>query len=151
RSRLGRTVGAPFRSLRRKGKIDDDLLDELEEALLIADVGLPTTTRLLDGLREVAKQGTYDDPMAALAEIAVAIFDGDDRTLHRGDGLSVWLFVGVNGAGKTTTIGKLASREATAGTGVVVAAGDTFRAAAVEQLGVWADRAGVGIVEGGEG
>ncbi|HWD24455.1 MAG TPA: signal recognition particle-docking protein FtsY [Acidimicrobiales bacterium] len=151
RGRLGRKIGAPFRSLRRRGRIDDALLAELEDALLIADVGLPTTTRLLDGLRGLARSNEYDDPIGALRDLAVAIFDGDDRELHVSDAPSVWLFVGVNGAGKTTTIGKLARREALAGRGVVIAAGDTFRAAAVEQLSIWADRANVAIVEGGEG
>jgi fused signal recognition particle receptor len=151
RSRLGRTVALPFHPLRRRTRIDDELLDELEEALLGADVGLPTTTRLLDGLREAAKSKDAPEPIAVLRDLAVALFEGDDRELHLGDPPSVWLFVGVNGAGKTTTIGKLARREALAGRGVVVAAGDTFRAAAVEQLEIWAGRAGVAIVDGGEG
>jgi fused signal recognition particle receptor len=151
RGRIGRSVGAPFRSLRRRGRIDDAALVDLEEALLIADVGLPTTTRLLEGLREVARLGESTDPVDALRSIAVSLFDGDDGTLHVGEPPSVWLFVGVNGAGKTTTIGKIAQRESSGGRRVVVAAGDTFRAAAVEQLEVWADRADVTMIDGGEG
>src|SRR5579862_7931908 len=82
RDRIGRGVGAPFRSLRRRGRIDESLIEELEEALLIADVGLPTTTRLLEGLREIAGSAVSDDPIEALRAIAVSIFDEDDRSLH---------------------------------------------------------------------
>jgi fused signal recognition particle receptor len=151
RNRLGRTIGAPFRGLRRRGKIDEELLAELEDALLIADVGLPTTMRLIAGLREMASSKDAPEPLEAIRQIAVSFFEGDDTSLHIGEPPSVWLFVGVNGVGKTTTIGKLARREALAGRSVVAAAGDTFRAAAVEQLEIWADRADVEIVTGSEG
>jgi fused signal recognition particle receptor len=151
RSRFGRTFSAPFRSFRSRRGIDDDLLADLEDALLVADVGLPTTTRLIDGLRDAAKAGDPRPPLDVLRAAAIGFFEGDATELRFGEAPSVWVVVGVNGAGKTTTIGKLARREALAGRRVVVAAGDTFRAAAVDQLEIWAERAGVAIVGGGEG
>jgi fused signal recognition particle receptor len=133
------------------------LFDQLEEALLLADAGIATTTRVLDDLRARVSSGQVEQtPEALLAALRAdleAIFEGDDPHLAFGeaDSPTVWLFVGVNGVGKTTTIGKLAAREISEGRRVVLAAGDTFRAAAGEQLETWADRAGATLIRGAEG
>jgi len=127
----------------------------LEEALILADVGVGTTEELLNDLRERARRdgfGTSDQLVDALREELVSRLDGE-RELHLGDAgtTTVWLFVGVNGVGKTTTIGKVAMKEQGDGRRVVMAAGDTFRAAAADQLGLWAERVGSGFVRGEEG
>ncbi len=161
RDRLGRARGllAGYfdQILGRKG-IDEATFQELEEALILADVGIATTTRVLDDLRARLRDGSISatDPPAllhALQADLIAMFEGDVESLAYGDGdgPTVWLFVGVNGVGKTTTIGKLALREMQGGRGVVLAAGDTFRAAAGEQLETWAERAGARIVRGSDG
>jgi fused signal recognition particle receptor len=143
-------------SIGGRSKIDAETWDELEEALILADVGMNATQELLDHLRsQVKAQGlsTGEQLLDALkAELTVRL-TGFDRDLHfsAGEGPTVWLFVGVNGVGKTTTIGKLGAREVAAGHRVVMAAGDTFRAAAAEQLGMWAERAGAELVRGNEG
>jgi fused signal recognition particle receptor len=155
--RIGKTrerLSGAFRNLRSRSTLDNTVWDELEEALLSADVGVGTTTALLDGLRAQVTEGTITGPDALLdalkAEVAERLVA--DRSLARSsDGTTVWLFVGVNGVGKTTTIGKLAKRERDAGRGVVLAAGDTFRAAAGEQLGVWGERTGADVVQGQAG
>jgi fused signal recognition particle receptor len=157
--RLGRArdlLGAPLGAIRGRSRVDEATFEDLEEALLLADVGLPTTTRLLDDLRARVRSGDVRDQPVALLEAlkgdVVALFDGEDRELHlAAEAPSVWLFVGVNGVGKTTTIGKLAARERDDGRSVVLAAGDTFRAAAGDQLALWAERAGAGIVRGADG
>jgi len=155
--RIGKTrerLAGAFRSLRNRSSLDNDVWDELEEALLSADVGVHTTTALLDGLREQVKDGTLEGPSAVLDALKFEVEARllADRSLARSkDGTTVWLFVGVNGVGKTTTIGKLAKREVDAGRGVVLAAGDTFRAAAGEQLGVWGERVGADVVQGQAG
>ncbi len=161
RDRLGRARGllaGYFDQIRGRKGIDDATFQELEEALILADVGIATTTRVLDDLRAKLRNGALSasDPgalLAALQEDLTAIFDGDVETLGFGndEGPTVWLFVGVNGVGKTTTIGKLALREMQTGRGVVLAAGDTFRAAAGEQLETWAERSGARIVRGSDG
>jgi fused signal recognition particle receptor len=157
--RLGRAremLGTSLAGLRGRSKVDAATFDELEEALLLADVGLPSTLRLIADLRSKVGSGEVaSEPTALLdalkADVA-AMFAGEDRVLHRdAGGLSVWLFVGVNGVGKTTTIGKLAARATREGSSVVLAAADTFRAAAGDQLAMWADRAGAGIVRGADG
>ena len=161
RDRLGRARGLLAGYLDqvkgRKG-IDEATFEQLEEALILADVGINTTTRILDDLRSKLRSGAISstDPNALLAVLEadlVAMFEGDVGTLALGeaDGPTVWLFVGVNGVGKTTTIGKLALQETEAGRSVVLAAGDTFRAAAGEQLESWAERAGARIVRGSDG
>jgi fused signal recognition particle receptor len=159
RERVGRArdaLAAPFAAIRRRGKLDETSFEELEEALLLADVGLPTTERLLESLRARVKAGEVADDgdslLAALKDDAVSLFAGEDRSLHLAeDATSVWLFVGVNGVGKTTTIGKLATFERAAGRSAVLAAGDTFRAAAAEQLERWGERSGIPVVRGAEG
>jgi fused signal recognition particle receptor len=155
--RLGRAreaLASTFAAVRGRGKVDQQLFDELEEALIVADVGMTTTSALLGPLRAQFKaQGSDPDAvLEALKRAILDLFDGDDATVHLGaDAPSVWLFVGVNGVGKTTTIGKLAKREIDKGRSIVLAAGDTFRAAAGEQLGIWAERANADIVQGADG
>jgi fused signal recognition particle receptor len=158
RDRLGKARGlfsGYVGSILSRGKIDNETWDELEEALIRADVGVAPTTELLDVLRDRVKaEGLTDGDqlLDALKQELKSRLSGFDLDLHYADASpSVWLFVGVNGVGKTTTIGKLAKREIADGHGVVLAAGDTFRAAAGEQLGMWADRAGADFVRGAEG
>jgi len=159
RDRLGRTrtaFSSAFGRVRGR-KIDDETWDELEEAMLLAYVGLPTTTRLLDALRTRAKEASVTDPdeLEALLRDEIAALlatDPSTRELRATSGEpNVWMFVGVNGVGKTTTIGKLASQQVAGGHRVVLAAADTFRAAAADQLQLWAERTGGEIVRGQEG
>jgi len=159
RERMGKTRGlisGYVRSLRSRSSVDEEAWDDLEEALLRADVGVATTTALLGDLRARVHNGELrgaDAVVAALREDLRRSLDTTSGTGLALDGerTSVWLFVGVNGVGKTTTIGKVARREAAAGRSVLLAAGDTFRAAAAEQLEQWAQRTGVEIVRGAEG
>jgi len=138
--------------------ITDDTWDDLEEALLRADVGVQVTDALLDDLRARVKSGEISDPAQLLDALKGDMSDrlaGADRSL-RFDGADdgspdVWMFVGVNGVGKTTTIGKIAQQQSQEGRTVLLAAGDTFRAAAAEQLGTWAERSGAEFVRGAEG
>lgn len=151
RSALSGAIG----SVLGRSAIDDATWDELEEALLLADVGVGVATALLDPLRDRVTSGSIESPeqlIDALRDEMLGRLAGADRSLHRrsDEGPSVWLVVGVNGVGKTTTIGKLAARESAAGTTVLLAAGDTFRAAAAEQLSMWAERSGSEFVRGAE-
>jgi fused signal recognition particle receptor len=159
RDRLGKTR-ATFSGLvgtfRRGGTINDESWDELEETLLLADVGLPTTARLLDSVRERVRSERISDPNALIgalrAELVELLAESGDRTLTTLVGEpNVWMFVGVNGVGKTTTIAKVAQHESEDGHRIVLAAADTFRAAAAEQLALWADRVGAELVRGQEG
>jgi fused signal recognition particle receptor len=141
-----------------RSAITDDTWDELEEALLRADVGVTVTDALIDDLKTRVKAKEITEPAALLDALQADMAErlgGADRELHFDDGTAgspnVWLFVGVNGVGKTTTIGKIASQQLAAGRSVLMAAGDTFRAAAAEQLGAWAERAGVELVRGEAG
>ena len=159
RGRLARARSAfagAFAGVLSRTAITDATWDDLEEALLRADVGLGVATDLLDGLRAAVKSKDITDPgelLDALRQEMKARFAGADRSLHFDDDRrpNVWLFVGVNGVGKTTSIGKVANQQVGAGRRVLLAAGDTFRAAAAEQLTTWADRAGVELVRGSEG
>jgi fused signal recognition particle receptor len=154
RDRLGK-ARALFTGFLSRTSIDQDIWDDLEEAMIRADVGLTFTTQVLDDLRgRVKAEGltTAEELVAALKADLKAALGNADRTLRRDpDQTNVWLFVGVNGVGKTTTIGKLGYREALAGRQVVMAAGDTFRAAAAEQLELWSKRVGADLVRGTEG
>ena len=135
-------------------KVDEDLLEELEEALIMSDVGVETSTKIIDNLRDrIKKQKIEDveDVKQALREEIKEILDSVDNSLHLETIPSVILVVGVNGVGKTTSIGKIANRLKQDGKKVVVAAADTFRAAAVEQLEIWVNRAGCDIVKREEG
>lgn len=138
----------------RGRSIDEDAWEELEEALILADVGVPTTMAILDRVRDRAKEEKakdFDDALALLRnEMEIELGDTDISLAVEGEP-AIWMFVGVNGVGKTTTIGKLAKREADAGRTLVLAAGDTFRAAAAEQLETWAERSDAGFVRGAEG
>lgn len=133
--------------------IDEDLMDELEESLILADVGSVTATRIIQQLRDnIKKTGTTDPSLlkGMLAEIVAEMLEGD-CALNLTTKPSVILVIGVNGAGKTTTIGKLALRLKEEGKDVLLCAADTFRAAAIQQLEVWADRAQVDLVKQSEG
>jgi fused signal recognition particle receptor len=155
RDRLGRTRSAISGYLRgaRGHAADAETLEELEEALLLADVGLPTTQRLLDAVKERTNGDAAGDVVTQLrSEVVAVLDDSTDRELHIVPGEpNVWMFVGVNGVGKTTTIGKLAAQQTGVGRRVVLAAADTFRAAAAEHLTLWAERVGGEIVRGQEG
>ncbi|MBO0886402.1 MAG: signal recognition particle-docking protein FtsY [Acidimicrobiales bacterium] len=137
------------------GRLDDATWDGLEEALIRADVGVKTTMSLVEDLRGRAKAGEIRSPSALVealkGDLTTTMGSGERGLCFEPSAANVWLFVGVNGAGKTTTIGKVAMREASAGRSVVVAAGDTFRAAATEQLDIWAQRVGADVVKGAEG
>ena len=154
RDRLSK-ARATFAGFLGRSQIDQDTWDELEEALIRADLGVGPATALLSDLKaRVRDEGleTGDQLVAALKDEMKQRLGGVDRSLRIDEGrTNVWLFVGVNGVGKTTTIGKLGKRYTGAGHQVVMAAGDTFRAAAAEQLGTWADRAGAVLVRGAEG
>ena len=159
RDRLARARGAfsdAIGSVLGRSAIDDSVWEELEDALLIADVGISVATSLLDPLHERVDKGDIDSPdalIAALRESMMTQLAGANRELamRPDEGTSIWLFVGVNGVGKTTTIGKLASRQIASGSTVLLSAGDTFRAAAADQLQTWAERSGAEIVRGADG
>jgi fused signal recognition particle receptor len=159
RDRLDRTRGrltGYLRGLRGRRSIDASTWDDLEAALLGADVGVATTTALLDQLRADVAAGKVTDGDQVLealrAELVASMAAvGDTALRFEPDLTNVWLFVGVNGVGKTTTIGKVARQQVAAGRRVLLAAGDTFRAAAADQLAQWAGRAEVEIVRGAEG
>lgn len=139
-------------------KVDEDFFEELEEILLQADVGFETVMELMDALRfEVQRKNMKDTAgiQSVISEKLVEIYESGEESSNelnmQVDGLTVILFVGVNGVGKTTTIGKLANRLKSEGKSVLLAAGDTFRAGAIEQLQVWGDRVGVEVIKQSEG
>jgi fused signal recognition particle receptor len=176
RDRLGRTRGllsGYVRSLRSRGSVDEESWEELEEALLRADVGVATTTSLIKDLRSRVRRGELRGPDAVLKALredlretlgeldgaaieGMSAADGQDgqrrsASESQEEAVEVWLFVGVNGVGKTTTIGKMARKQLASGRSVILAAGDTFRAAATAQLPRGGARAGVEVVRGGQG
>ena len=158
RDRLGKArslLAGYVSSVLSRATIDAETWDELEEALIRADVGVGLTAGLLDDLRTRVKAEGITTPEALVSalkeDITQRLSEGDRSLRQEAGGPNVWLFVGVNGVGKTTTIGKLGLREAIAGRKVVMAAGDTFRAAAAEQLALWAERVGADLVRGAEG
>ncbi len=146
-------VGKVDALLKKFVKVDEDLFDELEELLISADIGVNTTEEILDELREVVKDKRIKDP----EQVKEELFDilrgmiGEHEPLDLSTKPSVILVIGVNGVGKTTSIGKIAADLKHKGKKVVVAAADTFRAAAAEQLTVWCERAGVDIIKQGAG
>ncbi len=151
-------LGGVFSGVRGRAGITDESWDDLEQALLRADVGVRVTNELLNGLRLRVKSKEITEPaglLTALQADMIAHLDGADRSLTFEPGEpgspNVWLFVGVNGVGKTTTIGKVGAQQRELGRTVLMAAGDTFRAAAAEQLATWAQRAGSQLVRGSEG
>ncbi len=134
-------------------KIDDDLFESLEEILVMADVGVYTASDICERLREQVKRDRVTDPAEIKSMLKSIIGDmlcGDEK-LELSTKPSVIMVIGVNGAGKTTTIGKMSAQFKAEGKSVVVGAADTFRAAAIDQLAVWADRAGVPIIKHSEG
>jgi fused signal recognition particle receptor len=158
RDRLGKAralLAGYVGDLRARDRIDDVTWEELEEALIRADVGVGPTQAILDDLRRRVKEtgaATPDALLDLLKTDLVESMGGADRTLaFRSGEVNVWLFVGVNGVGKTTTIGKIGQQEIGAGRAVVMAAADTFRAAAAEQLQLWSKRVGADLVRGQEG
>jgi fused signal recognition particle receptor len=158
RDRLGKARGllaGYLGSVRSRTKIDEETWEELEEALIRADVGIAATTALLDQLRaQVKAEGitTSEELVDALKTNLKKRLSIADRSLRIEPGQpNVWLFVGVNGVGKTTTIGKVGHQQVAEGRTVIMAAGDTFRAAAAEQLELWSKRVGAQLVRGNEG
>ena len=157
RAALSKTKKAIFGSidalLKLFVRVDEDLLDELEELLITADVGVATTEEILDRLREEIKEGRLKEPSQIKDCLKTIITEliGEGEPLHLDTTPSVILVIGVNGAGKTTSIGKISKRLKKDHKKVVVAAGDTFRAAAIDQLSVWCDRAGVDLIHQNEG
>jgi fused signal recognition particle receptor len=150
-------LAGAFGGIRARQRIDTETWEDLEEALLKADVGVTTTDRLLDDLRARVNAGEIEDADGLLDGLKADMKEqlvGLDRRLRRSGAEGspdVWLFVGVNGVGKTTSIGKLGAQQTGTGDRVVMAAGDTFRAAAAEQLSTWAERADAAFVRGNEG
>ena len=134
-------------------KIDEELFEELEELLVLGDVGVDTATFITGELRRRLKERGVTDPAMILGELKAIVAEtlAGDSALRTDTKPSVILVIGVNGVGKTTTIGKLAARLKAQGKSVILGAADTFRAAAIEQLEVWADRAGVPLIKHGEG
>ncbi len=135
-------------------KVDEDLLEEIEEILITADVGVDTTMNIIDKLTDAIKTKKITDPQDVKGELKLIIEEiltNENSTLDVSYSPSIIIMVGVNGVGKTTTIGKLASRYKKEGKKVLIAAGDTFRAAAIDQLEVWANRSGVDIIKHQEG
>ncbi|MFD4704246.1 signal recognition particle-docking protein FtsY [Gottfriedia sp. NPDC058432] len=144
----------------RYRKVDEDFFEELEEILIMADVGVNTVMELVEDLKTEVKRKNIQDPKGVqevISEKLVDLYKGDDLTDDsfelnlNPDGLTVVLFVGVNGVGKTTSIGKIAHKLKTEGKKVLLAAGDTFRAGAIDQLEVWGERVGVDTIKQGEG
>jgi fused signal recognition particle receptor len=141
----------------RYRKVDEEFFEELEEILISADVGVTTVMDLIDELKMEVKRRNIQNPQEmqeVISEKLVEIYRGDDEDYGKSaalniqkDGLTVILFVGVNGVGKTTTIGKLAHKLKTEGKTVMLAAGDTFRAGAIEQLEVWGERVGAEVIK----
>ena len=134
-------------------RVDEDFFDELEETLILADVGVPVTERVMEELRNRVKHAGATEPSAVLEilkEILTGLL-GEESALDLSTRPSLVLVIGVNGVGKTTTIGKMAHYLTGEGKTVLLAAADTFRAAAADQLAIWADRAGVGMIRHEEG
>lgn len=151
KSTINDKLGDVFSSFR---KVDEDMLEELEEVLITSDIGMETSLEIIDKLRTKIKREkieSEEDVRKALKDIMKEILDIAEPKLNLNTKPSIILVVGVNGVGKTTSIGKIANRLAKDGKKVVLAAADTFRAAAVEQLEIWSNRAGVELVKKPEG
>ena len=151
RAALSNTLGSVFSGF---SEIDDDFYDELEECLILADLGVETATKATDLLRKKVKElhlKTTEEAKEALKEILVQMLNVGDTALKMDTKPAVILVIGVNGVGKTTTIGKIATRLVNEGKNVLLVAGDTFRAAAADQLEIWAERSGASIVRQHEG
>ena len=151
RDALSNTLGSVFSGF---SEIDDDFYDELEECLILADLGVETASKATDRLRKAVREQhlkTTEEAKTALKAILVEMLNVGDTALNIATSPSVVLVIGVNGVGKTTTIGKIATRLVNEGKKVMLVAGDTFRAAAADQLEIWAGRSGASIVRQHEG
>ncbi len=151
RDALSNTLGSVFSGF---SEIDDDFYDELEESLILADLGVDTSVKAVAALRKAVKEQhlkTTEEAKTALKDILVDMLNVGDTELNLSTKPSVILVIGVNGVGKTTTIGKIAKQLVDQGKNVLLVAGDTFRAAAADQLEIWAGRSGASIVRQHEG
>ena len=151
RDALSSTLGSVFSGF---SEIDDDFYDELEECLILADLGVETATRAVEQLRKTVREQhlkTTEEAKSALKDILTAMLEVGSLELNVATKPSVILVIGVNGVGKTTTIGKIATQLVKEGKKVLLVAGDTFRAAAADQLEIWAERSGADIVRQHEG
>ena len=151
RDALESTLGSVFSGF---SEIDDDFYEELEECLILADLGVDTAVKAADLLRKTVRENhlkTIEEAKSALRDILVSMLQVGSTQLDMSQKPSVILVIGVNGVGKTTTIGKLAAQLTKEGKQVLLVAGDTFRAAAADQLEIWADRSGASIVRQNEG
>ncbi len=151
REAISSTLGGVFSGF---SQIDDDFYDELEESLILADLGVDTAVKATERLRKAVREQhlkTPEEAKTALKEILVEMLQVGDTALNLSTSPAVILVIGVNGVGKTTTIGKLATRLVNEGKKVLLVAGDTFRAAAADQLEIWAKRSGAAIVRQHEG
>jgi len=151
REALGNTLGNVFSGF---SEIDDDFYDELEESLILADLGVDTAVEATDRLRKAVRKDhlkTTEEAKQVLKDILVEMLNVGSTELNIGTKPSVILVIGVNGVGKTTTIGKIATQLTKQGKKVLLVAGDTFRAAAADQLEIWAQRSGAAIVRQNEG
>ena len=140
--------------LMARAEVDEDLMDELEEVLITSDIGMDTTMRIMNELRSKIKNDNITNPdrvTKALQDIMVKLVDKGERQLLSKETPLIVLVIGINGGGKTTTIGKLAHKCKKAGKTVMLAAADTFRAAAAEQLSIWGERNGINVVKHQEG
>ena len=148
------SIGAMLSSIFSGRRVDEELMDELEEALILADLGVECTERVMTELRARIREKRIEESEQVrdeLRDILKGILASCGGALKLDTSPSVVLVIGVNGVGKTTTIGKIAGQLAASGKSVLLAAGDTFRAAAAEQLGIWAQRSGAAIIVRGEG
>ena len=137
-----------------RAEVDEDLMDELEEVLITSDIGMDTTMRIMEELRSKIKNDNITNPervTEALKSIMITLVDKGERQLLSQETPLIVLVIGINGGGKTTTIGKLAHKCKKAGKTVMLAAADTFRAAAAEQLSIWGERNGINVVKHQEG
>lgn len=151
RDALSSTLGSVFSGF---SEIDDDFYDELEESLILADLGVDTAVKATDLLRKTVREKhlkTTEEAKQALKEILVEMLNVGDTALNLSTTPAVILVIGINGVGKTTTIGKIATQLKNQGKNVLLVAGDTFRAAAADQLEIWANRSGADIVRQHEG
>ena len=151
RDALSNTLGSVFSGF---SEIDDDFYDELEESLILADLGVETSGKAVEALRKAVREQhlkTTEEAKTALKDILVDMLNVGDTELNLSTKPSVILVIGVNGVGKTTTIGKIAKQLVDQGKNVLLVAGDTFRAAAADQLEIWAGRSGASIVRQHEG
>ena len=151
RDALSDSLGSVFTGF---SEIDDDFYDELEESLILADLGVDTACKAVERLRKAVREKhlkTTEEARTALKEILVDMLNVGDTALNLTTAPSVVLVIGVNGVGKTTTIGKIATQLTRQGKKVLLVAADTFRAAAADQLEIWAERSGAGLVRQHEG